>query len=61
MATALLSAHEREEIRVGLEAAESFTDPTPHRPPSKVRHKGGRLHGGGVHPCRQEPVPTEVN
>lgn len=26
MATALLSAHEREDFRVGLEAAESFTD-----------------------------------
>jgi len=52
MAGAVLSAHEREEIRVGLEAAESFTDIARrlHRAPSTVSQEVGR-NGGRQNYC----------
>ena len=52
MAGAVLSAHEREEIRVGLEAAESFTDIARrlHRAPSTVSQEIGR-NGGRLSYC----------
>ena len=59
MAGAVLSAHEREEIRVGLEAAESFADIARclHRSPSAVSHEvgrnGGPLRYWAVHAARR--------
>src|SRR5665213_1457980 len=52
MAGAVLSAHEREEIRVGLEAAESFTDIARRldRAPSTVSQEVGR-NGGRLSYC----------
>jgi IS30 family transposase len=75
MAGAVLSAHELEEIRVGLEAAESFTDIARrlHRTPSpvsqEVRRNGGRLRycaaeasvRAAENRCRSRPTKFQRN
>src|SRR5664279_2525866 len=57
MAGAVLSAHEREEIRVGLKAAESFTDIARrlHRAPSTVSQEVGR-NGGRLRYCAADAI-----